>query len=250
LGAFPTEEIRHVLASEADIIYNWRNELRQNTQGERTVAAQSAIDFQKRGFTAQEALEMLAAENFDLRIAEHAVYTVYGKTASAESSQPVRTAMVVPTSYSDVKPIIEDTLRRLSAKEFVDRLAKSESPIVRVSQKNLESWYRLAANAKQDAFALDVLHSELKPWVEETMLKSVLIAEREEARIQKLAKNERRYKVAMRKEAAEVDLDQGTSTGTRFQKGHFADFGLADEFMIQAADHVSPYERLKRALGN
>lgn len=239
-----------MLASEAEIIYNWRNELRQNNQGERTVAAQSAIDFQKRGFTAQEALEMLAAEKFDLRTAEHAVYTVYGKTACAESSQPVRTAMVVPTSYSDVKPIIEDTLGRLSAKEFVDRLTKSESPIVRVSQKNLESWYRLAANAKQDAFGLDVLHSELKPWVEETMLKSVLIAEREEARIQKVAKNERRYKVAMRKEAAEVDLDHGTSTGTRFQKGNFADFGLADEFMIQAADHVSPYERLKRALGN
>ena len=236
--------------TEADIIYNWRNELRQNTQGERTVAAQSAIDFQKRGFSAQEALEMLAASNFDLRIAEQAVYTVYGKTASEESSQPVRTAMVVPTSYADVKPIIENTLRHLSAKDFVDRLTKSEAPIVRVASKNLESWYRLAASAKQDAYALDVLHNELKPWVEETMLKSVLIAEREEARIQKLAKNEHRYKVAMRKESAEVDLDQGISTGARFQKGNFAEFGLADEFMIQAADHSSPYERLKRALGN
>lgn len=236
--------------TEADIIYNWRNELRQNIQGERTVAAQKAIDFQRRGFSAQEALEMLVADNFDLRIAEHAVYNVYGKTASADSSQPVRTAMVVPTSYSDVKPIIEDTLKRLSAKDFVDRLAKSESPIVRVSQKNLESWYRLASKAKQDAYALDVLHSELRPWVEDAMLKSVLIAEREEAKIQKLSKNEQRYRVAMRKESAEVDLDKGTSTGARYQKGNFADFGLADEFMVYAADHISPYERLRRVLGN
>ena len=52
----------------------------------------------------------------------------------------------------------------------------------------------------------------------------------------------------MQKESADVDLDMGVSTGTRFQKGNFSDFGLADEFMIQAADHSSPYERLKRAL--
>ena len=235
--------------TEADIIYNWQNGLRQNTQGERMVAAQSAADYQKKGYNAQEALELLAANSFDLRIAEQAVYTVYGKEAQAANAKAnIRTAMVIPTSYADVKPIVEDTLKRLSAKEFIDRLTKSEAPIVRVSQKGLESWYRLASNAKQDAHALNTLHSELKPWVEETMLKSVLLAEREEARVQRLAKEEKRFKVAMRKEAAEVDLDAGVSTGSRFQKGNFGDFGLADEFMVQAADHVSPFERLRRAL--
>ena len=235
--------------TEADIIYNWQNGLRQTNNGQRVVAAQSATDYQKQGYDAREALELLAAGKFELGVAEQAVYTVYGKEAQAKlQTKSVRTAMVIPTAYADVKPIVEETLKKLSAKEFIDRLAKSENPIVKVSQKGLESWYRLASNAKQDAHALNTLHSELKPWVEETMLKSVLLAEREEARVQRVAKDEKVFKVAMRKESAEVDLEAGSSTGSRFQKGNFGDFGLADEFMVQAADHVSPYERLRRAL--
>jgi len=80
------------------------------------------------------------------------------------------------------------------------------------------------------------------------MLKSVLIAEKENSSIQRLSSDRKQFRVAMQKESADVDLDMGVSTGTRFQKGNFSDFGLADEFMIQAADHSSPYERLKRAL--
>lgn len=237
-----------VSKTEFDMIYNWRNELRANVQGEQYVAAQAAADYHKRGFSQNEALEMLAADNHDLRIAESAVKMVYEPRTA--STKPTRTAMVVPTGYNDVVPVIEDTLSRLSAREFVNRLTKSEQPIVRVSQKQIESLVRLAERAKTTEAGLVELHAELKPWVEETMLKSVLLAEKEKGRIDRIAKSNKQFKVTMRKEAATVDLESGTSTGTRFEKGNFADFGLADEFMVQAADHVSPYERLKRALGN
>ncbi len=244
------KEIQDVFAAkDADIIYNWKNELRQTNKGEKTVAAQSALDLQRRGFSAAEAIELLAADKFGLDVAESAVYEIYGKEQREARKNIVKTAMVVPTSYNDVAPIIEETLSRLSPKEFVHKLARSEMPILRVSSKNIESWYRLATAAKEHGgHAMTILHSELRPWVEETMLKSVLIAEKENASIQRLSSDRKQFRVAMQKESADVDLDMGVSTGTRFQKGNFSDFGLADEFMIQAADHSSPYERLRRAL--
>jgi hypothetical protein len=54
----------------------------------------------------------------------------------------------------------------------------------------------------------------------------------------------------MRKGSAEVDLSNGTSTSEKFTKGNYADFGIADEYIVSAADQVSPYLRLKRALSD
>jgi len=47
---------------------------------------------------------------------------------------------------------------------------------------------------------------------------------------------------------AEVDLSNATSSSDKFIGGNYVDFGLADEYMVKAADTVSPYQRLKRAL--
>lgn len=237
-----------MLPQTDDMIYNWRNELRQNVQGEQFVAVQAAENYKQRGFTAAETLEMLAADSYDLRIAEAAVKSTYEPESSAPAADKARTAQVVPTSYNDVAPIIENTLSRLSAREFVDRLTKSEAPLMRVTAASVESLQRLAAQAKEDAYALSVLHDEIRPWIEDAMLKSVLLAEKEPAQVTAMGKNSSRFKVASRKEVAEVDLESGVSTGSRFQKGHFAEFGLADEFMVRAADVSSPYQRLKRAL--
>jgi hypothetical protein len=41
-----------------------------------------------------------------------------------------------------------------------------------------------------------------------------------------------------------------TSTSDKFTQGNYADFGLADEYLVKAADTVSPYQRLKRALAD
>jgi hypothetical protein len=52
----------------------------------------------------------------------------------------------------------------------------------------------------------------------------------------------------MRKGTAEVDLNNATSSSQKFIEGNYAYFGLADEYMVSAADSISPYARLKRAL--
>jgi UPF0288 family protein (methanogenesis marker protein 3) len=90
------------------------------------------------------------------------------------------------------------------------------------------------------------LHTALKPFIEETLLNNVLVAQSQEAEIKTASKN--KYVISTNKGSAEVDLSNATSTSNKFIEGNYSDFGLADEFLIKVADTVSPYQRLKRAL--
>jgi len=230
-----------------DMIYNWRNSLRKNDQGERIVAAQVAQQLKSRDFNENEAIDMMIADGYSMAIAKAAVEDVYEVVTAQTSYKPQRTAMVVPTKYNDVAPIIEDTLKSTATNEFINLLTTGEQPIMRLSRKGLDSFSRLVKAAKEDKFALETLHGELKPWIEEAMLNSVLLAEKTQARIFK-AESEGQYKVSTAKGVIDVDLESGTSSGSRFQKGNFAQFGLADEYLVKVADTVSPHARLTRAI--
>jgi hypothetical protein len=102
--------------------------------------------------------------------------------------------------------------------------------------------------AKTSRVGMNNLHVALKPFIEETLLNNVLIAQSQDAEIKTASKN--KYVVSMRKGTAEVDLLSATSTSDKFTQGNYADFGLADEYLVKAADTVSPYQRLKRALAD
>ena len=227
-----------------DMIYNWRNELRSHNDGVYVVANSQAAKYKNQGFSKSEVVELLAADNFDLDVANRVASKLFD-SVEEEPKTAIEVA-VVPTKYSDCAPVIEKTLNKLSSKEFVKRLTIGEHSIVKADDKNLESWKRLAELAKTNSNAKAELHKELKPWVEEALLNSVLLAQSEKAQIKTASKN--KYVVSMRKGEAEVDLSKATSTSKRFIEGNYADFGLADEYLVSAADAISPYQRLKRAL--
>ncbi len=223
------------MSDSYEMIANWSNSLRQNNDGVRLVAAQTATDLQRRGFSALEALDVMAADHFDIRLAEDVIGEIYNPASpTAAPVAAIKQAMVVPTQYNDVAPFIEKKLEELSPRSFINLLAKSENPILRVSQKSLESFYRLAEYAKKDEHALKLLHKELTPWVEEAMYASVLASENRTA-----AKSD-----------MEVDLDAGTCSCSRFTGSRMAEFGLACEHLVRAADSTSPHQRLMRAVQN
>ena len=226
------------------MIYNWRNELRAHNDGVYVVANSQASKYKSQGFNKSEVIELLAAENFDLEVANRVASNLFEEPTVAKM-ETVNVA-VVPTKYSDCAPVIERSLEKLSAKEFVKRLTIGEHSIVKADSKSIESWRRLAELAKTNSNAKAELHKELKPWIEEALLNSVLIAQSEKSEIKTASKN--KYVVSMRKGQAEVDLSTATSSSKKFIEGNYADFGLADEYMVSAADAVSPYARLKRAL--
>ena len=228
-----------------DMIYNWRNELRSHHEGVFVVANSQAQKYKNQGFDKSEVVELLAADNFDLDIANRVASKLFDSAEAIKQNTAVEVA-VVPTRYSDCAPVIEKTLTKMSAREFVTRLCAGPHSIVKTDEKGLSQWQRWAEMAKSTRVGMDNLHVALKPFIEETLLNNVLIAQSQDAEIKTASKN--KYVVSMRKGTAEVDLSSATSSSDKFNQGNYADFGLADEFLVKAADSVSPYQRLKRAL--
>lgn len=228
-----------------DMIYNWRNELRSHQDGVFVVANSQAQKYKNQGFDKSEVVELLAADNFDLDVANRVASKLFD-TADKNAHKTAIEVAVVPTRYSDCAPIIEKTLTKISAKEFVKRLCSGPHSIVKTDEKGLNQWHRWAEMAKTSRVGMDNLHVALKPFIEETLLNNVLIAQSQEAEIKTASNN--KYVVSMRKGTAEVDLSSATSSSDKFNQGNYADFGLADEFLVKAADTLSPYQRLKRAL--
>ena len=227
-----------------DMIYNWRNELRSHNDGVYVVASSQATKYKNQGFDKSEIVELLAADNFDIDVAKRVASNLFNETV-VEEVKSVEVA-VVPTKYSDCIPVIEKTLSKFSAREFVKKLCTGPHAIVKTDDKGLAHWQRIAEIAKDTNQGKVNLHAALKPWVEEALLNSVLIAENDKAQIKTSSKN--KYVVSMKKGTAEVDLDNASSSSSKFTEGNYSLFGLADEYMVSAANAVSPYSRLKRAL--
>ncbi|MFK5027054.1 hypothetical protein ACI39O_27090, partial [Klebsiella pneumoniae] len=78
-------------------------------------------------------------------------------------STKTASVVVCPNSYREVAPFVTAALRANTAKNFINLLACSADPILKVSNKSLASWQRLAAQAKEDSYALNILHNDLMP---------------------------------------------------------------------------------------
>lgn len=231
-----------------EFIYNWRNELKQSQDGALLVASRMASKLKDSGFGKNDVIELLAVENFDIELCNRVASKLFD-TVETPVAKKIEVA-VVPTKYSDCAPTIERNLEKLSAREFTKKLCSGPYAIVKIDSRQFDSWVRLAELAKTSSNAKTALHTELKPWVEEALLNSVLVAEKEKGNVVLADKNKQVYKVAMRKGEATVDLFSGTSTSEKFTQGNYATFGLADEYMVSAVNSISPYERLKRALNS
>lgn len=227
-----------------DMIYNWRNELRSHKDGVVVVASSQAAQYKAQGYNKSEVVELLAADNFDIDVANRVASKLFDSPTVA-TKETVQVA-VVPTKYDDCVPVIERSLEKYSAKEFVKRLCTGSHSIVKTDDKGIQTWIRAAELAKTNSNGKTNLHAALKPWIEEALLNSVLVAQSEKPQVKTASQN--KYVVSNRKGTAEVDLVNATSTSEKFTKGNYADFGLADEYMVGAADSVSPYQRLRRAL--
>ena len=230
-----------------DFIYNWRNELKQHADGAYLVAKRMASNLKDKGLSKNDVVELLAVENFDIDLARRVASKVFDTNEKVAENNTIEVS-VVPTKYADCAPIIERSLIKLCAKEFAKRLCSGPYAIVKTDEKSFDSWVRLAELAKTSANGKHNLHTELKPWVEEALLNSVLVAQNERPVITASDKTNKVFKVAMRRGEATVNLSAGTSSSEKYTKGNYETFGIADEFIVSAADTVSPYQRLKRAL--
>lgn len=227
-----------------EFIYNWSNQLAEGTARERRASlVRLAQQHRNRGFSRNEALELLVADTQDIDTCHSVVDYVF---ADVEEEKPAVQAYLVPTSYRDVAAQVEGALARLGPDEFIDAICGAEYPIVRTSRRGRESLRRVAENALVNPKAMDMLHETIAPYFETAMLDSVILAEQSGERVAQV--DDSVFVVGDGNEQVQVDLESGSSTGYRYKKGRFAEFGLADEYMVRVAEHASPHERLRRAV--
>ena len=82
-----------------DMIYNWRNELRAHNDGVYVVANSQATKYKSLGYGKSEVVELLAADNFDLDVANRVASKLFDTVEAAQA--PSVQVAVVPTRYSD-----------------------------------------------------------------------------------------------------------------------------------------------------
>jgi hypothetical protein len=233
-----------------EMIYNWSNKLRNTSaSAEKLAAVEAASRLKKRGFSADDALDIMIADQYNVRSAEAAIAEVFSARKAAPT-YPTKTkaAMVVPTSYDEMAPVVEQSLQRMSSREFVDKLTKGNSPLIEASQNTLHSWYRLAQYAKIDGYALQQLHAALKPHLANVLYNAVLAAESPKSQMRIASSEGNRYVVAAAQGTVNVDLSAGTCTCNKYVSNNYSDFGLACEHLVRVADTISPHQRLVKAM--
>jgi len=237
-----------VATQSEEFLYNWNNQLASGTQRERqTLLMREAQSLRKAGYEQREALDMLLADHQDVVAVEGAIGYVFAD-AKPENAKEVSAEAVVPTSYKDIAPIIETRLAEMGPEKFIGALCDAAYPIVRTSQRGRESLVRLADSALSMRHAMSSLHDTLAPYFETAMLDSVLLANKLETRVAE--KQTGIYDCETKKGSVTVDIRQASSTSDRFVGGNFSEFGLACEYMVKVADHISPHERLRKAVNS
>jgi hypothetical protein len=220
--------------------------LSKSENGKRIIISEQVDKLQKKGFAAEEVLDILASNDINnINLIETVVNEKFGKFSSSKT-QNIRESYVCPTSFSEVKNIVEDKLFELGPVNFINRLARSESPIMPVNDKSYNSYLRLATAAVKDN-NVNLLFPELKKWFEEAMYLAVCAAKSNKNEI-RVASNNSSYSATVNNRIYNVNLKEGICDCSKFTKSNYADFGLACEHIVAASEKASPHQRLLKAV--
>lgn len=226
------------------IINNWNNTLSTTFDEQFSLAQAKCEKMKKQGFKKNDIREVLSADGLNDPTINEVIGKSFGKSTLEEKLKKASysSQYVVPTSYNDIKDLVENTLFKFGPEKFITFLTSGSTPIVKTSATHIQRLAKIAAKSMEDSHSLQHLHSELEPYMEEQMLHAVLEAEHGDAEINKIASGE--YMVKMNNRTAKVNLGAGRSSSKKYSESHYDKFGLADEFIVKAHDKVSPCSRI------
>lgn len=227
-------------------LQKWMNSMRNTDEGMRYSVRKLAQQYKQAGYSSTVAEELLLSKDYPDDVIKHVVSSVYDTSPITQTETLVP---VIPTSYSELQPYIEHMLNKLGSSEFIAKLCLAENPIVKKDKAGRTKLANLAHHAMTDKIAMQDLHTQLKPWFEEIILQGVLAAEHmKDVKVVQSTADTHRYQIKTASNKHVVDFKQCTSTGERFAKGNFADFGLPDEYMIVVAKQYNPVYNIKKKI--
>lgn len=233
-----------------EFIINWANTLKKTDDGAVMIATRTAEKLKEDGYAPSEISDVMVADNYDINLVDQVINNIFASDTQEEivTAEEKVTTYVVPTSYEDVRSFVESTLRECSAKEFMERLARAEYPIIKdMNDHKFESFVRLAERAKNDKYAREVLHSDLLPFVETAMYEAVKLSEDNKPKTIVASVDDDKYTVSYSlKDINDVFVKSAKCSCEKYTKGNYSDFGLACEHIVSAVDKISPNYKLPR----
>lgn len=159
-------------------IINWTNVLKYDDQSHYEILVREASVYKNKGYKKSEVEDIFVSKNYQYGIIESALENVYPQPVQITK----KASRSFPTSYKDCYDSINNLINNKGAKYLLDLLIKSENPIIKVSQKEQDSIYRIAHTIDNSNMPNYEIHNFVSPWIEEELFNNVVIAKSDKYR--------------------------------------------------------------------
>jgi hypothetical protein len=235
-----------MISNDSDILINWtRSNAANDNLQLRTIQSRIRPYLERKSMKNSEIEEILLAEGYKENLIKEALRLA---SSTGEDDKVVKEAFVgIPKTYGDLAPKFEAVLAAKGPTRFVKMLTEGQSPIVKLSRKELDSFHKIADKAFDNPMELPVLHAFLKPSVISELAENVCRARKIRQNC-KVAETKEGYKIAHKNKTIIASAKPISSTSEKFASGNYEAFGFPDEYVIIAHEEASPYSQIQKDL--
>lgn len=236
-------------AKDFEIFYNWNNSLNTNDKIQyRVIQERIQPMLAKKAYKESEIEEILIAEGYKENLVKEAMKASAAPGKKPENTeQAVEAAHGVPKRYADMAHRFEKALVAHGPSKFVKMLTQGENPLVKMSQKEVDTLQRIADQAFENPLYLESLHSYIQPSIVSELADNVCKARKIQSKC-KIAKTHSGYRITHGEKVVEASIKPVKSTSEKFAQSNYEAFGFPDEYVILAYEEESPYAQIKRDL--
>jgi len=237
--------------SDYEMFCNWNSSLASNENLQTRTILAEARKLIKKSFTILEVEEVLLASGYKPNLVKSALDSMNESDGLEEASIVAEAdeeeSFGVPKKYSDMAPRFEKILKTSGAKKFVDLMTSGQSPLIKISKKEKETFQRIASLAIENPVHLNTLHSYIRPSVTSELAENVCKARKIRSKCNVEGENNS-YKIRHNGATIKVSTSPVSSTNTKFANSNYGVFGFPDEYVILAYEEDAPYARLTKDL--
>jgi hypothetical protein len=239
-------------SQDFEIFHDWGNTLKTNDKIQfRTIHAKAQDYLKTSSFAPSEIEEILIADGYKETLVKEALSVLtQPEMSESQIEAKVEAANGIPKKYADLAPRFEKVLTNKGANYFVKAMTSGESPLLKLSKKELETFQRIADLAYENPVHYATLHTYMKPSVTSELAENVCKARKIKNKCKIASDDSGFYKISHNDKIIKVSYKPIVSTSSKYQKSNYELFGFPDEYVILAYEANSPYAKLNKELAS
>jgi hypothetical protein len=233
-----------------EVFSNYNTSYRTNDKIQfRIITSKAKAMADKKVYSSAEIEELLISDGHKESLVKEAIGFVLGsKTESATSTPKVAKTSKMPQRYSDIAQNFEEVLMSKGPNFFVKSLTEGESPLVKISKKETETFRRIADLAYENPVHFSTLHAYIKPSIASELAENVCRARKIKSNCGFKKINSNSYQISHKGKTVVASSTPVNSTSEKFSKSSYGIFGFPDEYVILAHEESDPMCQIKKDL--